>query len=422
MNRPYESADYQNLLESERPVSGAGVAVPARAPADDRSAERPDGAFPAVRIDGLSKTYRGASAPAVDDLSLAVGEREIVTLLGPSGCGKTTTLRMIAGLEAADSGSIYFGERPIVDSGRRISVQPDKRGIGMVFQSYAIWPHMTVGQNVAFPLKVQKYPKAEIAERVARALALVGMDGYQKRPGPLLSGGQQQRVALARALAPEPRVLLLDEPFSNLDAKLREQMRLEVKLLQKRLGIAVIFVTHDQVEALSLSDQIAIMKQGRIQQLGRPMDLYERPANEFVRDFVGKTLLFLGTVEDVDASGELTVVLSGSECRVTGRSSVASSMEAGTPVHLGVRPEDIKIARATSAAAPTGVIVGTAHTALFAGERVEYQVEVEGQNAIIIYGTRYEPIPEGSGVWLKLRGTSHGVWPAEVADSEGLSD
>jgi ABC-type Fe3+/spermidine/putrescine transport system ATPase subunit len=288
----------------------------------------------------------------------------------------------------------------------------------MVFQSYAIWPHMTVGENVAFPLKAQKYPRAEIAERVARALALVGMDGYQKRPGPLLSGGQQQRVALARALAPEPRVLLLDEPFSNLDAKLREQMRLEVKLLQRRLGIAVVFVTHDQVEALSLSDQIAVMRDGRIQQLGSPMDLYQSPSNEFVRDFVGKTVLFRGDVETVDAAGELTVKVSGSGCRVKGRSSVEASMEVGAPVHLGVRPEDIKIVSATSSAPLAGAIAGIARTALFFGERVEYQVEVPGQDAVAIYGARHEPIPEGSGVWLELRDTLHSVWRDDAADSE----
>ena len=417
MSRAYKSRDNEKLRGSVEAMPGTGVDVPAGKPAADRGAERAHEVPPAVRVEGLCKTYRGASAPAVEELSLTVGDGEILTLLGPSGCGKTTTLRMIAGLEAADAGSIHFGDRTIVDTARRISVQPDRRGIGMVFQSYAIWPHMTVGQNVAFPLKVQKYPRAEIAERVANALALVGMDGYQKRPGPLLSGGQQQRVALARALAPEPRVLLLDEPFSNLDAKLREQMRLEVKLLQKRLGIAVVFVTHDQVEALSLSDQIAIMKQGRIQQLGRPTDLYERPVNEFVRDFIGKTLLFCGAVVGVDPAGEVTVLIGGSQCRVTGRCSVDAPMAAGTPVQLAVRPEDIKITPATSAAAPTGVVVGIAHAALFAGDRVEYQVEIEGQEAIMIYGTRYEPIDEGSGVWLKLRGTAHSVWP--VNHNEG---
>jgi len=213
------------------------------------------GAKVAVRLEGLWKTYPGGAQPAVRDLSLEVYDGEIMTLLGPSGCGKTTTLRMVAGLEVPDAGDIYFGDRPVVMTSRRLCFPPDKRNVGMVFQSYAIWPHMTVAENVAFPLKARRFPRKEIKDRVRRALDLVGMAGFEDRPGPLLSGGQQQRVAFARALVTEPRLLLLDEPFSNLDAKLREQMRLSVKLLQKRLNIALLFVTHDQIEALSLSSE-----------------------------------------------------------------------------------------------------------------------------------------------------------------------
>ena len=201
----------------------------------------------AVTLRGLWKTYAGGSSPAVQNLSLDVHDGEIVSLLGPSGCGKTTTLRMVAGLETPDAGDIFFAEQAVVVSSRRFSLPPNNRNVGMVFQSYAIWPHMTVAQNVAFPLKARRFPKREITERVRRALDLVGLAGFEERPGPLLSGGQQQRVAFARALVTEPRVLLLDEPFSNLDAKLREQMRLSVKLLQKRLNIAMLFVTHDQI-------------------------------------------------------------------------------------------------------------------------------------------------------------------------------
>ncbi|MCI0821579.1 MAG: ABC transporter ATP-binding protein, partial [Chloroflexi bacterium] len=190
----------------------------------------------AVRLENLSKTYPGTTVPAVDHLSLDIADGEVFTLLGPSGCGKTTTLRMVAGLEVPDTGEIYFGEREIVITERGLRVPPEKRNIGMVFQSYAIWPHMTVEQNVAFPLKTRHIGRKEIKDRVANVLELVGMPGMEKRPGPLLSGGQQQRVALARALVTEPRVLLLDEPFSNLDAKLREQMRAELKHLQKRLN------------------------------------------------------------------------------------------------------------------------------------------------------------------------------------------
>ena len=245
----------------------------------------------------LWKTYPGGAALRSRIFRWTCCDGEILTLLGPSGCGKTTTLRMVAGLETPDAGDIFFGEQAVVMTSRRMSLPPNKRNVGMVFQSYAIWPHMTVAENVAFPLKARRFPKKEIKERVLRALDLVGLAGYEDRPGPLLSGGQQQRVAFARALVTEPRVLLLDEPFSNLDAKLREQMRISVKLLQKRLNIAMLFVTHDQIEALSLSNRIALMNFGVVQQQGDPRLLYEEPVNEFVRDFVGRTLLFKGKVQ-----------------------------------------------------------------------------------------------------------------------------
>ncbi len=239
----------------------------------------------AIRLAGLWKTYPNGTTPAVRDVSLEVADGEIVTLLGPSGCGKSTTLRMVAGLEAPDQGTIHFGARCVNDVARGVNVAPDKRELGMVFQSYAIWPHMTVGENVAFPLRVRSKSRAEIRERVARVLQLVGLVGMEDRPAPALSGGQQQRVALGRALIVEPRILLLDEPFSNLDAKLREQMREELKVLQERLRFAVLFVTHDQNEALSLSNKIAVMNHGVIQQCGLPRSVVEAPVNEFVRDF-----------------------------------------------------------------------------------------------------------------------------------------
>jgi iron(III) transport system ATP-binding protein len=396
--------DISELSPTPAPAAAAGTAT--------ATVGTSAATLPAVRIEGLSRTYTGAPQPAVDNLSLSVGQGEIFTLLGPSGCGKSTTLRMVAGLEIADAGAIYFGDRTVVDCDRDISLQPNKRGVGMVFQSYAIWPHMTVEQNVAFPLRVQKFPKKEIANRVEKALELVGMGGYQKRPGPLLSGGQQQRVALARALVTEPRVLLLDEPFSNLDAKLRQQMRLEVKLLQERLDIAVLFVTHDQVEALSMSNQIAIIQAGRIQQQGRPRDLYEDPANEFVRDFVGRTLLFRGIVTGDDGDGQLRVELGGeTSCLVRGRSTSAETLPGGADVRVAVRPEDVTITPAGSSAMPAGVLAGTASAAMFAGEHVEYQVEVEGlAEPIIIYGDRHDDIGSGTSVWLRLRPDGHSVW------------
>jgi ABC-type Fe3+/spermidine/putrescine transport system ATPase subunit len=373
----------------------------------------------AVRLAGLWKTYPGGANPAVKDLSLDVLDGEILTLLGPSGCGKTTTLRMVAGLETPDAGDIFFGDQAVVMTSRQISLPPNKRNVGMVFQSYAIWPHMTVAENVAFPLKARRFPRTEIKERVHRVLDLVGLAGYEDRPGPLLSGGQQQRVAFARALVTEPRVLLLDEPFSNLDAKLREQMRLSVKLLQKRLHIAMLFVTHDQIEALSLSNRIALMNSGVVQQQGDPRLLYEEPVNEFVRDFVGRTLLFKGTVQTANPSGQMAIALAGArDCIVFGRSYNPGGVKAGESVYIGVRPEDVEIRPALGSEAPAGMIGGKAQTALFVGERIEYQVEVDGQGVIMIYGERHEPVGEGSKVWLKLRPDGHTAWASDWSHKE----
>jgi ABC-type Fe3+/spermidine/putrescine transport system ATPase subunit len=372
-----------------------------------------------MRLEGLWKTYPGAAQPAVQDLSLDVHDGEIVTLLGPSGCGKTTTLRIVAGLEVPDEGDIFFGERAVVVSARRLCLPPDKRNVGMVFQSYAIWPHMTVGENVAFPLRARRFPRKEIGERVRRALELVGMAGYEERPGPLLSGGQQQRVALARALVTEPRVLLLDEPFSNLDAKLREQMRISVKLLQKRLNIALLFVTHDQIEALSLSNRIALMNFGIVQQQGSPRLLYEAPVNEFVRDFVGKTLLFRGKVQTSNPAGQMAIALEGApDCVVFGRTYNPGGVENGERVYIGVRPEDVEILPAPGSEAPKGMVAGTVQAALFIGERIEYQVEIDGQGVGVIYGERHNPVEEGSRVWLKLRPDGHSAWASDWAHRE----
>ena len=373
----------------------------------------------AVSLRGLWKTYPGGTSPAVKDLSVDVLDGEILTLLGPSGCGKTTTLRMVAGLETPDAGDIFFGEEAVVMTSRRFNLPPNKRNVGMVFQSYAIWPHMTVAENVAFPLKARRFPKREIKDRVLRALDLVGLAGFEDRPGPLLSGGQQQRVAFARALVTEPRVLLLDEPFSNLDAKLREQMRISVKLLQKRLNIAMLFVTHDQIEALSLSNRIALMNFGVVQQQGDPRLLYEEPVNEFVRDFVGRTLLFKGKVQTSNPSGQMAIALAGArDCIVFGRCYNPGGMKTGESVFIGVRPEDVEIHPAHGAEAPSGMIGGKVEAALFVGERIEYQVEVDGQGVIMIYGERHKPVDEGSKVWLKLRPEGHTAWASDWSHKE----
>ena len=386
----------------------------------DKDVAAPEEHNAAMHLKGLWKTYPGTTQPAVRDLSLDVHDGEIVTLLGPSGCGKTTTLRMVAGLETPDDGNIFFGDRAVVMTSRQLFLPPDKRNLGMVFQSYAIWPHMTVEENVMFPLKSRRFPRREMRERVRTALELVGMGGFEDRPGPLLSGGQQQRVALARALVTEPRVLLLDEPFSNLDAKLREHMRIEVKLLQKRLKIAVLFVTHDQIEALSLSNRIALMNFGVVQQQGSPRLLYEQPANEFVRDFVGRTLLFKGKVQSSNPSGQMAIALEGApDCVVFGRSYNPGVIKKGELVYIAIRPEDVDILPALGSEAPSGMIGGTVQAVLFIGERIEYQVEVDGQASVVIYGERHDPVEEGAKVWLKLRPDGHSAWASDWSHSEG---
>src|SRR5690349_3257887 len=240
----------------------------------------------------------GQTIRAAHEVSFQVPQGKLFTLLGPSGCGKTTTLRSIAGLERPRQGEISIGGDIVYSSQRGVFVPPNRRGLGMVFQSYAIWPHMTVYENAAFPLRVgrRRFARREIDQRVMRVLGTVDLADMAQREATKLSGGQQQRLALARALVMEPRVLLLDEPLSNLDAKLRERMRFELKRLQRELGITTVYVTHDQSEALALSHQIAVMNEGRIQQVGSPRDIYERPASPFVADFVGSTNFLDGSV------------------------------------------------------------------------------------------------------------------------------
>src|SRR5215469_12603774 len=253
-----------------------------------------------VILEKVSRNF--GEIAAVSGIDLRVNEGEFVTLLGPSGCGKTTTLRMVAGLEQNTGGRISIDNEVVSDAASRVFVPSERRRLGMVFQSYAIWPHMTVFENVAYPLRVRRVKERETRQAVERALAMVGLAGLADRPAPNLSGGQQQRVALARSLVFEPQILLLDEPFSNLDARLRAQMRAELKMLQRRLAVTVVLVTHDQVEALSVSDRIAVMRQGRLEQLGTPQQLYREPASVPVRDFVGRTIVLKGLVETVGDS------------------------------------------------------------------------------------------------------------------------
>ncbi len=289
-----------------------------------------------VKLEHISKIYQdpktGKDFYAVKDVSLDIAPGSFITLLGPSGCGKTTTLRMIAGFESPDEGEIYLGGEAIN------ALTPNKRDTAMVFQSYALFPHYNVFDNVAYGLKLRKLPKAEIQKRVTEILELVELSGMEQRMTNQLSGGQQQRVALARALVVEPGVLLFDEPLSNLDAKLRVQMRTEIRRIQQRLGITAVYVTHDQSEAMSISDQIILMRSGVVVQMGTPMEIYYRPVNEFVADFIGECNFLTGKVVGV-SRGEATVEVDGHEVAVT----TSQNVKPGDACKLVLRPEAVKI-------------------------------------------------------------------------------
>src|SRR5579862_3954615 len=297
-----------------------------------------DGTF----LETRNLVKRFGSVTAVDDVSFTIEHGAVLTLLGPSGCGKTTSLRMIAGFEKPDAGEIDIQGRTVAAPARRINVPPEKRGLGMVFQSYAIWPHMTVFQNVAYPLVVRHTKSAEIKERVEATLDLVGLRGYGERPATLLSGGQQQRVALARALIYSPSILLLDEPLSNLDAKLRNQMRIELKRLQERVSVSVLFVTHDQIEAMSLSTKLAVMNQGKIEQLGTAQEVYENPSTPFVEDFIGRVLRFRGNVVEQSEDGPLVELAGASGARLRAAAS-DEPVSSDTTVQVAIRPEDLQL-------------------------------------------------------------------------------
>ena len=290
-----------------------------------------------VEVRNLVKRYDRYAA--LSDVSFSVPEGGTAALLGPSGCGKTTMLRCIAGLETPDAGSVRIGDTVVFDAAARIDLPPEKRGLGIVFQSYAIWPHMTVAGNVGLPLRVRRLPKAEVRERVLRVLGQVGLADWIDRPGTQLSGGQQQRVALARALVHEPRLVLFDEALSNLDAQLREQVRLELKQLQDRLGFTAIYVTHDQAEAFGLAERLVMMSQGRIEATGDPRSVFHRPPTAFVARFLG-----LNVLEGMaaDAAGSAVGVLLPDGTRLAGI-PVGEMPRPGTPVLLGVRKEHLRL-------------------------------------------------------------------------------
>jgi spermidine/putrescine transport system ATP-binding protein len=345
-----------------------------------------DGA-PEIRLIDLEKRF--GDVRAVDGVSIDIAPGEFFSLLGPSGCGKTTTLRMIGGFELPTGGRILLRDRDITMD------PPDKRPVNMVFQSYALFPHLDVGGNVAFGLKRKKVEKAEITRRVGEALELVHLAGYETRKPYQLSGGQQQRVALARALVNRPTVLLLDEPLGALDLKLRRRLQLELKRIQVEVGITFVYVTHDQEEALTMSDRIAIMNAGKVEQLGAPEELYERPTTRFVADFIGTTNLLRGTVE-ADGAVRLT----------TGEIAPCAlgTIGAGSEVELSVRPESITLVPVEA----IGAIRGSVEQAAYLGNTVSYQVRTGGGLVVSVLSPKTGiRLPAGSDVAI--------TWPAEDA-------
>ncbi|MEE2970399.1 MAG: ABC transporter ATP-binding protein [Pseudomonadota bacterium] len=333
-----------------------------------------------IRIKNLNMTYRSANTEhhAVRGVSLEIETGQFYTLLGPSGCGKTTTLRCVAGLEEPDSGTIEVGDDLVYSSGDGLWTEPFNRDIGMVFQSYAIWPHMSVFENVAFPLRQMKSrpSRSEIRERVMRSLSQVQLNALADRPAPFLSGGQQQRLALARALVSEPKVLLLDEPLSNLDAKLRDEMRSELRDLVKAFNLTTLFVTHEQIEALTMSDRIGVMHDGVIVQEGTPAEIYGKPTHTFVADFIGKSNIFKGgvSVGERNADGLITVETTIGQLK----SRITDDFKSGDEVLVVIRPESITVG--ANGVGDDNVVEGTVGHLNFLGNIIDCSVDIGGQS------------------------------------------
>ena len=367
-----------------------------------------------LRIQNLYKTF--GEVAAVNRINLEIAEGEFFTLLGSSGCGKTTTLRMVGGLEKPDGGEIHLGGQCLVSPEKNLFIKPEKRNMGMVFQSYALWPHMTVFENVSYPLKLRGIKGRDAEKKVADVLALVGLAGLEERPAPALSGGQQQRVALARALVFSPKVLLLDEPLSNLDAQLREEMRRELKSLQQRVHITVIFVTHDQIEALSLSDRIAIMKFGVLEQVGTPEEVYFKPGTPFVRDFLGKTFLLPGKVSAFsDQTVNVEVQGVSSAPLQVRRTSVVSSANGfpavGQGVLVAIRPEQVNLS-ARRQEGNTNIVEAALQAVLFLGDRYEYTVTL-GSDTRVLVSPVSQGLKSGDKVFLELMPEGMTLWPRD---------
>ena len=347
-----------------------------------------------VTIKNVTKSF--GSAVVLDNFDAVFADGEFITLLGPSGCGKTTMLRIIAGFEKPTSGAVLFDDRVV--SSEKVFIPPEKRDIGMVFQSYAVWPHMTVFDNVAYPLQIKKVDKATIKKKVDRVLEVVHLTQYRDRIPSQLSGGQQQRVALARALVAEPALLLLDEPLSNLDAKLRESMRFEIKEIQRQYGITVVYVTHDQTEAMAMSDRIVVINRGVIQQVGSPRTIYSEPANPFIADFVGK----IDFVEGVASEG--VIALNDCDQKLPYKGELRGN------VIVGVRPENIKYAEKGK-----GMLRGVVKSHFYLGDVDDCRIDLGDGKEIRVIADPYESMGVSTGAQVGLKVRSFHAFPKQEA-------
>jgi ABC-type Fe3+/spermidine/putrescine transport system ATPase subunit len=350
---------------------------------------------PTVTVDTLTKRF--GTTTAVDGVSFWIARNEFFSLLGPSGCGKTTTLRSVAGLESAQQGRITMEDAVVFDSVAGIDLPANKRPIGMVFQSYAVWPHMTLAQNIGYPLKVKGMASASVAKRVDEVLEMLGMSKLGGRMPSQLSGGQQQRVALGRALALDPTLLLLDEPLSNLDARLREMMRAELKQVQRRTGLPILYVTHDQEEALAMSDRIAVMHAGKIHQIADPTEIYSRPATRFVLDFIG-TVSYLPCRVISRNDTEAEVVGLGGNATMTLSASPLAPSEG--PALMAIRPEDLRVV-AGDGGAMAATLEGTVGLRAYMGDRWEYRIRVDDAD-LRVRTAKNLRLEEGTAVQLAV--------------------
>ena len=371
-----------------------------------------------VEVRNLKKTFKradGTPVNAVDDVSISVRSGECIVLLGPSGCGKTTLLRSIAGLEKPEDGEILINGEAMFSGAEKLEVQPQDRALSMIFQSYALWPHMTAFDNVAFPLKSRKLPKAEVIERVNQTLGLVGVSELSGQHPSDMSGGQQQRVALARALVAGDDLVLLDEPLSNVDAKVRDQLRRELVEMQREINFSAIYVTHDQIEAMELADRIAVMELGKIVQLGPPKEIYEKPSTRYVANFIGTVNELLGTVASKASDGSATVTTDLGEVEVPDE----AALTIGSDVVLTFRPERCSISTHQIEGRPSWR--GSVNTSSFFGSHTEHHINMSEQISFVVWQAESTQLDFNDDVWVTVEPANIRVLPVETDEASNES-